>query len=358
MASNSFGDIFRITTFGESHGKAIGAVIDGCPANIELSEEWIQKELDKRKPGQSEVTSARKEEDKAEILSGVFEGKTTGAPIAILIFNKNADSSVYGEIKNLLRPGHANFTYLKKYGIYDYRGGGRSSGRETANWVAGGAVAKKILAEQGIKVIAYTKEIGGIKAEEFDIGEIDRNKVKCPDKNAASKMVDKILEVKNDGDSVGGIIEIIADNVPAGLGDPVFNKLDAEIAKALMSINGVKGVEIGAGFEAAKMKGSECNDSFVKEGEKIVTKTNNCGGILGGISNGMPIIARIAVKPTASIGKEQETTDLEGNAAKIKIDGEHDPCLVPRVVSVAEAMMALVLANVILRQKVFSLNKK
>lgn len=358
MASNSLGDIFRITTFGESHGKAIGAVIDGCPANIELSEEWIQKELDKRKPGQSEVTSARKEEDKAEIISGVFEGKTTGAPIAILIFNNNADSSVYGEIKNLLRPGHANFTYLKKYGAFDYRGGGRSSGRETANWVAGGAVAKKILAEQGIKVTAYTKEIGGVKAEEVDIGEIDRNKVRCPDKNAASKMIDKILEVKNDGDSIGGMIEVIADNVPAGLGDPVFNKLDAEIAKALMSINGVKGVEIGAGFETVNMKGSECNDAFVKEEGKIVTKTNNCGGILGGISNGMPIIARIAVKPTASIGKEQETTDLEGNAAKIKVEGKHDPCLVPRAVPVAEAMMALVLANAILRQKVFSLNKK
>jgi len=255
MASNSLGDIFRITTFGESHGKAIGAVIDGCPANIEISEEDIQKELDRRRPGQSEVTSARKEEDKAEILSGIFEGRTTGAPIAIIIFNKNADSSGYEKIKDLLRPGHANFTYLKKYGIFDYRGGGRSSGRETANWVSGGAVAKKILAEKGIKVAAYTKEIGGIKAEEFDIKEIDRNDVRCPDKDAASKMADKILEAKNDGDSIGGIIEVTADNVPAGLGDPVFNKLDAEIAKALMTINGVKGVEIGAGFEAAKMKG-------------------------------------------------------------------------------------------------------
>jgi len=358
MASNSLGDIFRITTFGESHGKAIGAVIDGCPANIEISEEDIQKELDRRRPGQSEVTSARKEEDKAEILSGIFEGRTTGAPIAIIIFNKNADSSGYEKIKDLLRPGHANFTYLKKYGIFDYRGGGRSSGRETANWVSGGAVAKKILAEKGIKVAAYTKEIGGIKAEEFDIKEIDRNDVRCPDKDAASKMADKILEAKNDGDSIGGIIEVTADNVPAGLGDPVFNKLDAEIAKALMTINGVKGVEIGAGFEAAKMKGSECNDAFAKEGEKIITKTNNSGGILGGISNGMPITARIAVKPTSSIGKEQETTDLEGNAAKIKVEGKHDPCLVPRAVPVVEAMMALVLVNAYLRQKIFLPDRK
>jgi len=358
MASNSLGDIFRITTFGESHGKAIGAVIDGCPANIEISEEDIQKELDRRRPGQSEVTSARKEEDKAEILSGIFEGRTTGAQIAIVIFNKNIDSSGYEKIKDLLRPGHANFTYLKKYGIFDYKGGGRSSGRETANWVAGGAVAKKILAEKGIRIIAYAKEIGGIKAEEFDIGEIDRNDVRCPDKNAARKMVEKILEAKNDGDSIGGVIEVAADNVPAGLGDPVFNKLDAEIAKALMTINGVKGVEIGAGFEAAKMKGSECNDAFAKEGEKIITKTNNSGGILGGISNGMPITARIAVKPTSSIGKEQETTDLEGNAAKIKVEGKHDPCLVPRAVPVVEAMMALVLVNAYLRQKIFLPDRK
>jgi len=358
MASNSLGDIFRITTFGESHGKAIGAVIDGCPANIEISEEDIQKELDRRRPGQSEVTSARKEEDKAEILSGIFEGRTTGAPIAIAIFNKNSDSSRYEKIKDLLRPGHANFTYLKKYGIFDYKGGGRSSGRETANWVSGGAVAKKILAEKGIRIIAYAKEIGGIKAKEIDFGEIDRNDVRCPDKNVAIKMVDKILEAKKDGDSIGGIIEVAADNVPAGLGDPVFDKLDAEIAKALMTINGVKGVEIGAGFESVKMKGSECNDAFVNEEDKIITKTNNSGGILGGISNGMPIVAKIAIKPTASVGKEQETTDLEGNTAKIKIEGEHDPCLVPRAVPVAEAMMALVLVNAYLRQNIFLPNRK
>jgi len=358
MASNSLGDVFKVTTFGESHGKAIGAIIDGCPANIEISGEDIQKELDRRRPGQSEVTSARKEEDKAEILSGIFEGRTTGAPIAIIIFNKNADGSGYEKIKNLLRPGHANFTYLKKYRIFDYKGAGRSSGRETANWVSGGAVAKKILAEKGINVTAYAKEIGGVKAEEFDIEEIDRNDVRCPDKDAARKMADKILEVKNDGDSIGGIIEVTADNVPAGLGDPVFNKLDAEIARALMTINGIKGVEIGAGFEAARMKGSECNDAFVKERDEIITKTNNSGGILGGISNGMPIIARIAVKPTASIGKEQETTDLEGNAAKIKIEGEHDPCLVPRAVPVVEAMMTLVLVNAYLRQKIFLPDRK
>ena len=272
--SNTFGDIFRVTTFGESHGKAIGAVVDGCPKNIELSEKDIQKDLDRRKPGQSKVTSARKEEDKAKILSGVFEGKTTGAPISIIIFNKNVKSSKYEKIKNLLRPGHANFTYLKKYGVFDYRGGGRSSARETANWVSAGAVAKKILEKRGIKIIAYTKEIAGIKAEKIDINEINRNEARCPDKNIAKKILDKILKAKNESDSVGGVIEVVAYNVPAGLGDPIFNKLDAEIAKALMTINGVKGVEIGAGFEVAKMKGSECNDVFLKEGEKIVTKTN------------------------------------------------------------------------------------
>lgn len=352
--SNTFGDVFRVTTFGESHGKAIGLIIDGCLPNLQLNENDIQKELDRRKPGQSKITTPRKEQDKVEILSGIFNGKTTGMPIAMIISNKDADSSKYEKIKNLFRPGHADFTYLKKYGTYDYRGGGRSSARETANWVAAGAVAKKILANKGIKVIAYAKEIAGIEAKKIDLDEIQRNDARCPDKKAAKKMLNAILKAKKERDSVGGIIEVIALNAPLGLGDPVFNKLDAEIAKALMTINAVKGVEIGAGFKVSKMKGSKCNDIFVRQGNKIITKTNNSGGILGGISNGMPIVARMAIKPTSSIAKRQETIDIKGKKNFIQIEGRHDPVLVPRAVPVAEAMMALVLVNAYLRQIVIN----
>ncbi len=354
MSYSTFGKYFRVTTWGESHGKAIGAVIDGCKPGISLTEEDIQQELDRRKPGQSSVVTPRKEEDKVEILSGVFEGKTTGTPISLIIFNKDVDSSKYEKIKELLRPGHATFTYLKKYGIFDYRGGGRSSARETAMRVAAGAIAKKILAEHTVKITAYIKEVAGIVAKNIDYAEIRKNPVNCPDKEAAKKIEKAILKIKEQGDSYGGIIEVVAENVPAGLGDPVFDKLDAMIGQAMMSIPAVKGVEIGSGFDAARMKGSESNDSFVKKGNKIITATNNSGGILGGISNGMPIVARIAIKPTSSIIKEQETVDIKGNKKTIRVEGRHDPCVAIRAPPIVEAMMALVLIDALMKQEMVS----
>ncbi|MFC1768130.1 chorismate synthase [Nanoarchaeota archaeon] len=351
MSYSTFGKYFRVTTWGESHGKAIGVVIDGMKPGISLSEEDIQKDLDKRKPGQSKIVTPRKEEDKVEILSGVFEGKTTGTPISLIIYNKDVDSSKYEKIKNLVRPGHATLTYMKKYGIFDYRGGGRSSARETAMRVAAGAVAKKILDEKGINVVAYIKEVDGIKAKNIDLKEISKNPVNCPDKEAAAKIEKLILKIKDEGDSIGGLIEVVCENVPAGLGDPVFDKLDAMISGALMSIPAVKGVEIGSGFEVANMKGSESNDVFAKKGNKIVTVTNHAGGILGGISDGMPIVARVAVKPTSSILKEQQTVDISGHSQKIKVEGRHDPCVAIRGVPVVEAMMRLVLVDALLKQE-------
>ncbi|MBI3599043.1 MAG: chorismate synthase [Nitrospinae bacterium] len=349
MSGNSFGRLFRITTWGESHGPALGVVIDGCPAMLDLREEDIQVELDRRMPGNSEASSPRKEADRVEILSGVFEGKTTGAPISLLIRNMDADSSKYEKIKDVFRPGHADYTYLAKYGIRDYRGGGRSSGRETAGRVAAGAVAKKILRIKGIKITGYTKQIGDILAVDMDFEEIEKNDVRCPDKNAAQRMLDKIREVKKSGDSVGGVVEIMASGVPAGLGEPVFDKLDADIAKALMSIGAVKGVEIGAGFESASLLGSQNNDEIYIKNGKAVFRTNNAGGILGGISNGDDIVARIAVKPTASIAKMQRSVDIHGKETDIKVEGRHDPCICPRIVPVAEAMMAITIADHLLR---------
>lgn len=272
MSSNTLGDNFRITTFGESHGKALGVVIDGVMPGLAISEDEIQKELDKRKPGQSKITTSRKEEDKVHILSGIFEGKTTGTPICLLIYNKDADSSHYDNIKKIFRPGHADFTYFAKYGIRDHRGGGRASGRETVARVAAGAVAKKILSDNGIKIIAHTKEIAGIKSVKFNEKEIYKNDVRCADKEAAMLMGNAIAKSKSDGDSLGGIVEVIAYNVPPGLGDPVFDKLDADLAKALISIPAVKGIEFGTGFDFAKMKGSQANDEFIKQSGKIVTK--------------------------------------------------------------------------------------
>jgi len=347
MAGNSFGKIFRITTFGESHGKAIGVIIDGCPAGLEINESYIQKELDRRKPGQSRVTTQRKEEDRAEILSGVFEGKATGAPITLVIYNKDADSGKYVAIKELFRPGHADFTYFKKYGVRDWRGGGRASSRETAARVAAGAIAKRILEKEGIKIIGYTKEVAGIAAGKIDYGQIEKNMVRCPDAKAAKRMETAILNALKEGNSVGGIVEITAKRVPPGLGEPVFDKLSADIAKALMSIGAVKGVEIGDGFALAGMKGSESNDQMGKKG----FLTNHCGGILGGISTGQDITVRIAVKPTSSIAKEQKTIDIKGRESRINVFGRHDPCICPRIVPVAESMMALVLADHLLRQR-------
>ncbi len=345
MSGSNFGNIFKISTWGESHGVAIGVVIDGCPAGIEVSGEDIQKELDRRRPGQSKVTTSRGEDDKVEILSGVFEGKTTGTPISLMIRNKDSDSSKYKELKNKFRPGHADFTYMKKYGLRDHNGGGRSSGRETAARVAAGAVARKVL--KGVSINAYAKQIGRIIAKKIDLKQIEKNDVRCADKDAVKAMEGEIMNARADNDSVGGIVEIIISGSPVGLGDPVFDKLDADLAKALMSIGAVKGIEMGAGFDVACMRGSEDNDQINAKG----FVTNNSGGILGGISTGEDIIIRIAVKPTASIAKEQNTIDVKGKGCKIKVEGRHDPCIVPRIIPVAEAMVALVLADKMLMQR-------
>ena len=340
-APNTLGDIVRLTTFGESHGPLIGAVLDGVRPGLSLTAEDIQRDLDRRRPGQSAVASARNEPDRIEIVSGVFEGKTTGAPIGLLIRNADSRSSHYDAVKYLFRPGHADFTFWQKYGIRDYRGGGRSSGRETATRVAGGAVARKILEERGVTVRAYTLQIGDIRAENIDHSEIDRNPVRCPDREAAEKMEALILDARKSGDSVGGIVQVEALGVPAGLGDPVFSKLDARLGLALFSLGAVKGVEFGCGFACARLRGSENNDPM-EDGEFL---SNNAGGILGGISSGQPLLARIAVKPTPSIAGEQKTMDVHGTNRTIRIEGRHDPCIVPRIVPVVEAMVALTLLD-------------
>ncbi len=352
MAGNTLGRNVRITTFGESHGAAVGVVIDGVRPNLPISTEEIQRELNRRRPGQSSVTTPRAESDQVQILSGVFNGRTLGTPICLMIWNKDQNSAAYAKIKDVFRPGHAGYTYLSKFGIQDYRGGGRSSGRETAGRVAAGAVAKAILARRGIQVIAYTREAGGIRAVKTDFNEIERNPVRCPDREAAKKMERRILKVKADGDSVGGIVEAVVRNCPAGLGDPVFDKLEADLAKALLSIPATKGFEIGSGFAAARMKGSEHNDEFYVErgSRKVRTRTNFAGGILGGISNGEEIVVRVAVKPPSSIPKEQKTIDTKGRRRTISVTGRHDPCLCPRVVPVVESMIALVLADHLVRQ--------
>lgn len=347
MGGNSFGTIFRITTWGESHGKALGVVIDGCPPAIELSEGDLQKAMEKRRPGQGMGTSPRKERDKVEILSGVFEGKTTGTPISLLIRNEDIDSTPYDEYKKVFRPGHADFTYQAKYGIRDYRGGGRASARETVGRVAAGAVAKKILEKENIKVLAYTVELGGIRAEMMDYEEIEKNGLLCPDKNAAIAMEKKIEEVKERGDTLGGIIEILVRGCPPGLGEPVFDKLEADLAKALMSIGAIRGVEVGAGFKAACMNGSRCNDPLGPKG----FEKNDAGGILGGISNGEDILLRVAVKPIPSIHVEQRTVNHSMEPVTLQIKGRHDVSAIPRINPVCEAMVAVVLADQLLRQK-------
>ena len=351
MTGNEFGKNFRIITFGESHGKAIGVVIDGIKAGLKISANDIQKELDRRRPGQSKLTTQRKESDSVEILSGIFEEKTLGTPICLLVRNKDYRSKNYSAIKDLFRPGHAGYTYFIKYGRRDYRGGGRSSGRETIGRVAAGALTKKILNKQGIEIIGYVKEVAGIKAKKINLKEIEKNPVRCPDKKAAQQMEKAILNAKKTGDSVGGIVEVIVKGVPAGLGEPVFDKLDAELAKALMSIGAVKGVEVGAGFEAAKMKGSQCNDEMRTVNGKVKFLSNNSGGILGGISNGNNLIIRIAVKPTASISKKQRTVNEKLKNTMITVEGRHDPCICPRVVPVAESMVALTLADFLERPR-------
>lgn len=357
MASNFFGDLFRITTFGESHGDAVGVVIDGCPAGIPISKKEIDLELSFRQPGKTAYTSPRQEKDEAQILSGIFEGKTTGAPLAILIWNKDADPSKYKPIKNLLRPGHANFTYLQKYGNFDYRGGGRSSARETVARVAAGAVAKKFLSHFGIEICAFVAEIGGIKIKEPKLNapsilrkKILKSELFCPDKEASLKMMQAILKVKNEGDSLGGILQCVS-KIPRALGDPVYGKLEAKLASAMLSIPASKGFEIGSGFEAARMKGSEHNDIFdLDENGQVSSKTNFAGGTLGGISTGLPLHFRVAFKPTSSIKKPQDTLDLTGVKKTFRLPegSRHDPCVAIRAVPIIEAMTALVLADAVL----------
>ena len=352
--TNTIGKIFSITSFGSSHGKALGAVVDGCPANLELSEEDIQIELNKRRPGTSALTTSRQEGDKIEIVSGIFEGKTDGTPITGIVYNTNQKSKDYSNIKSTPRPGHGDFCWMEKYGIYDYNGGGRGSGRITIGHVIGGAIAKKLLKTQGIEIVSHVVQIGDIKAKNIDYENlkesIEKNNVKCGDEEAAKLMEELILSKKQEGDSVGGIVETIATGVPAGLGEPVFGRLDGDLAQILMSINAVKGVEIGLGFDVATHSGSEINDEFQIENEKITTKTNNSGGIIGGMSNGMPIISRIAVKPTPSISKCQDSINLEKmENKKIEIKGRHDPCICPRVTIVAESSTAIVLADHMIR---------
>jgi chorismate synthase len=353
MPGNTFGKHFRVTTFGESHGKAVGVVLDGVKPGLPFDTKYIQRELDRRRPGQSNITTARKESDEVDILSGVFEGKTTGTPICMVIWNRDQRSKDYEKIKNVFRPGHAGYTYLAKFGISDYRGGGRSSGRETASRVAAGAFAKQLLARRGIQIFAHTKEVADIKAKTFDLRQIEKNPLRCADAEAAKKMERKILRVKKEGDSVGGIVEIIVKNPPLGLGDPVFDKLEADLAKSLMSIGAVRGVEVGNGFHAARLKGSENNDAmyFDNKTNRVRTRTNNAGGIAGGISNGEDIILRIAVKPPSSIVPEQESVTVDGKRARISIEGRHDPCICPRIVPVAEAMVALTLHDHLMRQE-------
>lgn len=347
MPGNSFGTFFRITTWGESHGEAVGVVIDGCPPGIHLDESVVQDMLDRRKPGGSAASTSRKEHDRAIIMSGVFNGMTTGTPIMIIVKNSDARPESYKKYADLFRPGHGDITYQAKYGIRDWRGGGRASARETVGRVAAGAVAKILLQSENITVSSYTAELGGVRAEKYDAEAVSKNKYSCPDTESALKMERRIKEVKKMGDSVGGIVEIVARGVPAGLGEPVFDKLDADIAKALMSIGAVKGVEIGAGFKAAGMTGSENNDPITPEG----FLTNNAGGILAGISNGDEIIARVAVKPIPSIEIEQKTTDISGNEKTVSVKGRHDVSAIPRINVVCEAMVSLVLADHLLRQR-------
>jgi chorismate synthase len=353
--SNSFGKLFTVTSFGESHGRYIGVIIDGCPAGLAVAEEDFQNDLDRRRASVSVASTPRREKDKAEILSGVFNGFTAGAPLCLVIKNEEFNDNDYIEIQSKMRPGHADFTAHEKYGGFnDWRGGGRFSGRITAGFVMAGTIAKKLLNKLGIEIIAHTVEIGGIAAEEMDYASVKKNAGRdtlfCADKTAAEKMLASIAAAREAGDSVGGIIEGMAVNMPVGLGEPVFDNLDGELAKALLAIPAVKGVEFGAGFTAARLKGSENNDPFTVKDGKVITTTNNSGGILGGISNGMPLVVRVAVKPTSSAAVEQLTVDIEKmEPATIEVGGRHDACIVPRAVPVVEAMMAVTLCDFAMR---------
>ncbi len=352
---NLYGTLFKITTFGESHGLAIGAVIDGCPAGLEIDEPFIQAELNRRKPGQSKITTQRKEDDTFKILSGVFEGKTTGAPIAIVIENQDQRSKDYSHIENTFRPSHADFTYQEKYGIRDYRGGGRSSARETAARVAAGAIAKLLLRKYRVEINAFVSQVGELKAPHYtslDLTKTEENIVRCPDAVTAEKMIALIDQVRLERDTVGGAVTCVIKNTPVGLGEPVFDKLHAELGKAMLSINAVKGFEYGSGFEGVQLRGSQHNDEFYVDEGRVRTKTNHSGGIQGGISNGEDIYFNVAFKPVATIMQDQHTVDKDGNDAIVSGKGRHDPCVVPRAVPIVEAMAALVLVDFLMRAKV------
>ena len=347
MSGNTIGVLFRVTTWGESHGPATGAVIDGCPPRLALSTTEIQMELDRRRPGKLPSASPRREADRVEVLSGVFEGKTTGTPISLVIRNRDEDGTAYEGLRNLFRPGHGDFTYQAKYGIRDHRGGGRASGRETAGRVAAGAIARKIIAEAGIEVFAFTTELGGIVADPVAPAAASVSPLFCTDPEAEERMMKRLEEARAAGDTLGGIVEIIVRGCPPGLGEPVFSKIDADLAGALMGIGTVKGVEIGSGFAVARMTGSACNDPIGPEG----FRTNHAGGILAGITNGSEIVLRAACKPISSIARPQETVDVHGNAAVVTVGGRHDVSVIPRIIPVCEAMVCIVLADHLLRQR-------
>lgn len=351
---NSYGTLFRISTFGESHGPSIGVVVDGCPAGLTIDENFIQQELARRKPGQSKITTQRKEEDVFKILSGVFEGKSTGMPIAMVIENQDQRSKDYSHVENVFRPSHADFTYDAKYGHHDHRGGGRSSARETAARVAAGAIAKLFLKNYGVSIQAYVSQVGDIKTGHYttlDLSKTEDNIVRCPDPSIADKMIALIDEVRLDRDTIGGTVTCVIKNTPLGLGEPVFDKLHAELGKAMLSINAVKGFEYGSGFEGVTMRGSQHNDAFYTEEGKVKTKTNFSGGVQGGISNGEDIYCNVAFKPVATIMQDQPTVDKAGKEAVVSGKGRHDPCVVPRAVPIVESMAALVLADFLLRAR-------
>ncbi len=358
---NTIGQLFRVTTFGESHGGGIGVVIDGCPPRIDITEEEIQRELDRRRPGQSKITTQRKEEDRCEILSGVFSGTTLGTPIAIVVRNKDARPEDYTRIKTTFRPSHADFTYEAKYGIRNWQGGGRASARETVGRVAAGAVAKKILSilYSEFEIVAYVAQIHEVTAKinrsSVKVKDVEKNAVRCPDTAAAKKMESLIEKIRDEGDSVGGVIECVVRGIPPGLGEPVFDKLEADLAKAMMSIPATKGFEIGSGFAATRMRGSKHNDPFEMRSGKIRTTTNNSGGVQGGISNGEEIYFRVAFKPTATIGREQKTVSTSHQQTSLAARGRHDPCVLPRAVPIVEAMASLVLCDHALRQQAITL---
>jgi chorismate synthase len=359
MSGNSFGQAFKITTCGESHGGAVGVIIDGCPPGIEITEAEIQHELDRRKPGQSKITTPRAESDIIHILSGVFEGVTTGTPILLLAYNKDARSQDYDELKKVFRPSHADYTYLKKYGLRDYRGSGRASARETLARVASGAIARKYLKQKlGIEILSYVEQVGKFKANldaaKVTIDEVESNIIRCPDSAVANTMIEFVEQVKEQGDSIGGVIKCIIKNVPAGLGEPVFDKLHADLGKAMLSINAVKAFEIGSGFAGVELLGSEHNDPFTFVDGRVRTTTNHAGGILGGISNGEDIYFRVAFKSVSTINKQQTTLNLDNEAVELSAEGRHDPCVLPRAVPIVDAMAALVIMDHYLRHNSYA----